>query len=779
MTEAVRNIRSNRVSFLSIVIISMLAVTAYLGLAFSAEGMRRSTDATYEAEHTADIEISGNVMFSDQDLESVLKTEGVLEAEGIVSLPSRVSTGTEMKNVTLRSVPERIGTVHMLEGELPGAGNECAVEKTLADSMEYGIGDQIQLTGRSRPADMMIREKTYTVTGIFTSADHLTEMVSFEPYLLVTREAFSTMALPSDRYTRLLVRTGSDDPYRFSSVRMDAVDQVKGRLEQADSRWMAVALHRTAGYVCADEDAGLLATVSVTFSMLFVLIAALVIYSTIGRLVEHESRLVGAEKAMGLKNSEIFAKYLLFGAGGTLAGAAAGVLIAYFIFERIVLFFFGTVFYIWKWVAAFQTIPVITVILGAAALSFAAVFLACRKLLRSTAVSLMSGQNALGTRRKKGSSGNGALYLRLILRNMRTDWKRVLISIVSVAGCCMLMMIGFSLKYAISRVPERQYEQIQRFDMEITVDPSAGSSAMDGIRAVLDEKEMPYLSVYTAEMPYKAGEEPGMLSLICPESGADISSYYHFENALGGGALEVPESGMLVSRKFADQYDFQVGDRFLLYDAAANAHEVEVAGIVENYIGILAISGRNYAEACFEEKLSSNTLLMGGTVQDAEKLREELREIDGFVSLVSSRKQEALFNGLSVMLNLIILLMGLLALMIACFILLNLVSTYVNQKKNELVIMRINGYTTGETIRYASMECYGITLLGILLGLIAGQGFCSYLIRRIEQLSMGFVKDPFWISFAGSALVTAVISGGIHWFAFRKIRSLKLSDIEK
>ena len=49
----------------------------------------------------------------------------------------------------------------------------------------------------------------------------------------------------------------------------------------------------------------------------------------------------------------------------------------------------------------------------------------------------------------------------------------------------------------------------------------------------------------------------------------------------------------------------------------------------------------------------------------------------------------------------------------------------------------------------------------------------------VEQLSMGFVQEPTWISFAASAVITALISGTIHFFAFRKIRSLKLSDIQK
>ena len=55
----------------------------------------------------------------------------------------------------------------------------------------------------------------------------------------------------------------------------------------------------------------------------------------------------------------------------------------------------------------------------------------------------------------------------------------------------------------------------------------------------------------------------------------------------------------------------------------------------------------------------------------------------------------------------------------------------------------------------------------------------TYLLRKIDQLAMCFVRDPVWISFAASAAITAAISAVIHFPAFRKIRGLKLSDIQK
>ncbi len=47
------------------------------------------------------------------------------------------------------------------------------------------------------------------------------------------------------------------------------------------------------------------------------------------------------------------------------------------------------------------------------------------------------------------------------------------------------------------------------------------------------------------------------------------------------------------------------------------------------------------------------------------------------------------------------------------------------------------------------------------------------------MVALSFISAPVWISFAASAAITAVISGVIHFIAFRKIRGLKLSDIQR
>ncbi len=775
--EAFRNIRRNRVSFLSIVFISLMAVTAYLGLSFSAEGIRKSGDAAYAADRTADIEINAASPMTRSDLEKVLGTEGVADAEGILFASSRVGNGVETRDIMLRTLSERISLPELSEGAFPASADECAVEKTLADRFGYRPGDRLSLKGRNADTDAVIGTTDYTVTGIFTTADHLTDLVSYEPILLVTRDAFNPAVVQGDVYTAILVRINADDPYRFSQSWRDSAERICDNLEPISNHWIFTPLHNTASYVCTEEHANLLSTVSLSFSLLFILLAALVIYSTIGRLVEHERQLTGASKAMGLRNSEIFAKYMLFGAGGAMAGTAGGILLSIG-FERLVVFFVGGSFLFRKQLIAFLPVPTVLIVAGAALLSFASVYFACHRLIKSSAVSLMNGEVTGRKIRKKKASGRGSLYLRLIFRNMRMDWKRVLVSIFSIAGSCTLLMIGFCLKYSVSRVPEKQYDKIQRYSMVVAADITAYPESLDSLSRVLDEEKIPYCAAYMADVPYMASESHSVLTMICPAEGETFAEEYCFTDVSTRKTIALPESGMLVSRMFAVKYDLKPGDSFTLYDIRMTPHQAEIAGVFENYVGVSAICTSAYAEECMGYRQPCNTLLLRN-VQDPEGLRQKLSGVEGFISLASAKKQETLLNGISSTLNLVILMLGILSVLIAAFILLNLVDTYVKQKKNELTIMRINGYTTAETIRYASMECYGITLLGILVGLGSGFGFATDVRSKIDQLSLSFVAAPHWVAFVASAAITAVISWGLHYLAFRKIRNLKLSDIQK
>ena len=99
------------------------------------------------------------------------------------------------------------------------------------------------------------------------------------------------------------------------------------------------------------------------------------------------------------------------------------------------------------------------------------------------------------------------------------------------------------------------------------------------------------------------------------------------------------------------------------------------------------------------------------------------------------------------------------------------------QKKRELTIMRINGFTTKEVTRYVSREILFTTVVGIVLGLGLGMLLGYLILRFTEQGHAQFVRTVSWTSALLSAGITALFSFVINAIALRKVRNLKLRDI--
>ena len=76
LLDAFRNIRKQGVSFLSVVVIAMLAVMTYLGIAYAADATARSA-SDYFAEHRMwDLEVVSTLLMDDEDLAAIRAEDG-------------------------------------------------------------------------------------------------------------------------------------------------------------------------------------------------------------------------------------------------------------------------------------------------------------------------------------------------------------------------------------------------------------------------------------------------------------------------------------------------------------------------------------------------------------------------------------------------------------------------------------------------------------------------------------------------------------------------------
>ena len=540
-------------------------------------------------------------------------------------------------------------------------------------------------------------------------------------------------------------------------------------------QWVLFDSRGSTSFVQLIIGSGNLEKLEMTFSLLFVLVGALVIYASVTKMVDEQRELVGTCKALGLHNREILSKYMFYGVSSTAIGIAAGVLAAR-LFEHFVLVSYDVYYTFDVTQLAFSVRPTVIVAAGGLLISVLATLISCGMLMRSTAVVLMRPRVPAGGRKRRSERKHIlSLYFRLIVTNILRDWKRVTVTIVCVAGCCALVVIGFTLRTAVQGSLRNQYTSIVNYDKLIRFGTKESETAGEDIAAALSEAGCEHTAVYDTYISYRVTDIQAA-ELLCGDI-SGIDDMYHLRDWQTGAPIPPTDDGILIQRRIAEIYGLDVGSQFEIAVNITDTAKVRVAGIYDNYIGRYMIMSPAYYEKLFGERHAENAYFvrLGGADEDA--LENRLKELTGFESLTSSASDKAMFEASPSVVIAVVVLFIVMAAVMAGVVLLDLTNIYILQKKRELTVMRINGFTVSEVIGYVAQETIVTTVLGMVLGIVLGSGISYRIIRAMEQPFIQFerrVSIPSWIA---GALITVLFTVIINMISMRQVKNLRLSEI--
>ena len=513
-----------------------------------------------------------------------------------------------------------------------------------------------------------------------------------------------------------------------------------------------------------------------TFALLFLLVGALVIFATVSKMVDEQRNLVGTTKALGFFNREVLAKYLSFGMSATAIGMLFAILLARFVLQPFLLKSYASFFIFDYNKPLVALLPTLLVLIAGLLLSGGAVMFACGKLVRTPAVQLIQTKVPSGVKRAKGGKQTGSLYSRLILLNMRTDLKRVIVTIVSIAGCCALVVIGVTLWFSVHGSVKKQYHHITDYDESVRFDPvTAPEAAAEEIEGILSEEQADYVPLLIQTASYQVTELQGA-ELLCGDL-EKIQNLYHLEDWKTGEILAPTDEGILIQKRAAESYGLDVGSELELTLGGTETARIRIAGIFDHYIGApIFLSEACYQEA-FGEAPMANAFLIRWNGADAAAVKERLRQVSGFERFVPSDEQRSVFDASTATINALVLMFIFIAALMAGVVQMNLTTMVVLQKKRELTIMRINGFTVKEVIGYLLWETVIVTILGILLGIGLGTAIGARIVRAMETPFLQMDRSLCWPAWIAGALLTVLFTAIVNWIALRNIKNLKLTDL--
>ena len=164
LTDFMREVRRTYSRFLSILLLSALAVAFLVGLRATAPDMEYTADNYYDAHHLMDGYVISTMGLTEEDLQALSQASGVEQVEGAWSVDATAVDSI----VSLRSMPEKLNLLNLKRGRLPEQADECVTEEMLLTALGLDIGDTLTVTLEEGDKDSLTRT-SFTIVGTVQS----------------------------------------------------------------------------------------------------------------------------------------------------------------------------------------------------------------------------------------------------------------------------------------------------------------------------------------------------------------------------------------------------------------------------------------------------------------------------------------------------------------------------------------------------------------------------------------------------------------------------------
>ena len=576
----------------------------------------------------------------------------------------------------------------------------------------------------------------------------------------------------------------------------DARQQLNDAAEQVDDitagEWYVLDRDSVVSMVMFEQNADRIESIARVFPLFFFLVAALVASTTMTRMVEENRTQMGTFKALGYSSHEITAKYMVYGITAGLLGCIAGMLLGFYGLPSVIWFAYSTVFDLPTFrlkiypLLAVMSILISTGVVGLATLA------ACRVSLREKpAALLLPRAPAAGKRifleRIRPLWRRMTFSQKTTARNLFRYKKRFYMTVLGVAGCTALLLIGFGLQDSIVEIVSQQYGVIQKADLSISL--SSGKALdLEGDGSLTDtltsrEEVESWGAFYTRTVSVSdTSDSTNELSvtLVAADSPQKLTEYFTLENRFGGD-LDFTDGSVVLSEKTAELLGLSAGDSFWVQGTDGTWVELTLTGVAKNYLGAYLYVTRDTLGKLVSDP-AWNTVYAVTSCQD-DTQREILSTILLDCNYVSSTSftadAAAMYDSTITCINYVVLLIIACAAALAAVVLYNLISVNIGERKKELATIKVLGFFDKEVYRYIFREIELLSVIGAVLGLVIGAPLHQFVIRTVESEQMMFIRTLEPTSFVYSVALTLLFTVVVCRMMRRQVRSISMVESMK
>ncbi len=568
----------------------------------------------------------------------------------------------------------------------------------------------------------------------------------------------------------------------------DAEEQVS---QIKKGEWYVLDRTTTMSFVTFAQYADRMDAIARVFPVFFFLVAALVATTTMTRMVDENRLQMGTLKALGYSNYRIAGKYLFYAMLASVLGSIVGMVVGFVVFPVIIWNAYQMVFTLPTFTLHFYPgMAAASLGISAAVIGFATWF-ACRSsLAEKTAALLLPRAPVAGKRilleRITPLWQHMSFSQKTTARNLFRYKKRFFMTILGVAGCTALLLIGFGIQDSLLPIVTKQAAELTHNDMTISLSDARALTTAQGLAEELDGNSavQNWGAVYTKSTTiYNAAGQSASVSIVGAAKDSDLTRYITFRTRKGHKALGFDSSSAILTEKTAENLGLQAGDTFWVENAEGTRVELTLTGVTENYMFTrLYLSHAQLQSLLGTEDIPWNTVYGQTSCTDAagyNALRTDLLDCNYVSSISFTEDTTELFDNLIVSLSYVVVLIIICAAALAAVVLYNLISVNLAERKKELATIKVLGFYDKEVYRYIFREIELLSLIGSGVGLVLGVPLHKFIILTVEMDQLMFIRTIAPRSYLLAVALTMLFTVVVCFVMRRHVRRISMVESMK
>ncbi|WDT65749.1 ABC transporter permease [Companilactobacillus crustorum] len=821
-----QDIKKSKGRFIAIILIIMLGVLIFVGVKAAGPSLNDSLNKTVADKNLSDIQVLSTTGFDKEDIKLARKVPGAqvetTKLKYVIGGKDKVAIALYGYNSAAKQ-----NRLIMRSGRLPKNNNEIVLDKNARSKYDYKLGQTFKFANNSN-----LKQKSYKIVGFADSpqyidnqsrgatniADGQVQLFAYIPQkqlnlsvgtvlnlhfnslrnkntfsksykqavnkkVSLLKKAFKKRA--DQRTTELIDKKIAPqqsliDQARQADPQAAAQQQTKlnavrtKALKQAQTTYTWQTRKDLPGFSAYGESSDRIAAIANVFPVFFFLIAALITFTTITRMVEEARSEIGTFKALGYTKWEISRNYYYYAISAGVIGALLGAIIGNETLPRIVLALYKQYIAL-DWVVGLQWIVILIALIFALIATLGAAIIVIRKELVEGPAALMRPKSPKSAKkilleRIKPLWNHLSFNSKVSYRNLFRFKSRMFMTIIGIAGGTALILTGFGIQNSIAASGNRQYSEIFDYQAVVKLNQSADFTKVKNVLNNNDQyQNSTAINSSTAKL-IKGKNQVNDVNIYTPKSVQNFAKYVHL-------GFNLNKKQVVLSKKIAQLLDVKTGDSIRLTMTDGKKTKLKVSAISQNFIGHFVYLSPEMYQQKFGKSPKANTLLLHlkeQTKSQRKKLANQLLKSGAVMGTSYTHDVLSTVSKMSSSLKPIVLIFILLSGVLSFVVLYNLTNINVSERIRELSTIKVLGFYNNEVTMYIVRENIILTIVGIVVGYGVGNLLTAYILNQAATEQVIFPLTISWFGYLVATLLMIVFTAIVMLVTHKKLQHIDM-----